>query len=201
MQGTPMRSSRQQAAASREKIIEVASRRFRERGVSGIGVADLMKDAGFTHGGFYAHFDSKDDLLAQACDRALEGSVAKWQRLSAEEPAHAFEAIVASYLRASRLDEPTHGCAFTALGSDLPRQSAGVRAAITGKLRAMMEVLAAAAPGRTKAARRKKALAAYAGMVGAVILARAVDDPALAREILKSVSGELLVPAGGAVAR
>ena len=76
-----MRVSREQAAESRERILDVASKLFREHGLDGIGVADLMKNAGLTHGGFYGHFSSKEELMAQACARALENSVEKWEKL------------------------------------------------------------------------------------------------------------------------
>src|SRR5258708_33350172 len=84
-----MRVNREQAAASRERILDAAARRFRERGLDGIGVADLMKDAGFTHGGFYAHFDSKEDLVAQACAAAPAGALQAWAPPSALGPGKA----------------------------------------------------------------------------------------------------------------
>ena len=186
-----MRVNRQQAAASREKILESAARRFRERGLDGIGVADLMKDAGFTHGGFYAHFESKEDLMAQACARALDGSLERWRRLSDVAPNDALHAIVEHYLSPRHLADPGAGCAIAALGPDLARHGPGVRGVVTASLRGLMEILARAMPGRTRTARRKKALAAYASLVGAVVLARAVDDAALAREILGAVSDDV----------
>ena len=186
-----MRASREQAAASREKILDAAARNFRERGLDGIGVADLMKDAGFTHGGFYAHFDSKEDLMEQACARALDGGVERWGRLRDAHPESALQAIVEHYLSPRHLANPGAGCALAALGSELPRQGAGVRGTVTARLRALMEVLASAMTGRTRAARRKKALAAYASLLGAVVLARAVDDPELSREIVRAVSDDV----------
>ena len=186
-----MRVNREQAAASREKILEAAARRFRERGLDGIGVADLMKDAGFTHGGFYAHFESKEDLMAQACARALDGSLERWRRLSDVAPGDALHAIVEHYLSPRHLANPGAGCAIAALGSDLARHGPGVRGVVTARLQGLMEILARAMPGRTRMARRKKALAAYASLVGAVVLARAVDDAAFAREILGAVSDDV----------
>jgi len=182
-----MRVSREQAAASREKIIEVASRRFREHGIAGIGVADLMKDAGFTHGGFYAHFDSKDDLIAQACGRALDNAVERWEQREKDSPHDAYGQIVGAYLDPKRLNEPARTCLLATIGSDISRQPDSVRSAITSRLRSMFAILSRVAPGATAAARRKKALATYSSMIGAVVLARAVDDPKLAREILAAV--------------
>ena len=185
-----MRVNREQAAVSREKIVDAAARAFRERGLDGIGIADLMKEAGFTHGGFYAHFDSKEDLMAEACALALDRSLDKWRRLSDDSPGAALEAIATSYLSAHHLHNPGSGCTFAALASDLARHGPGVRGAVTSRLRRLMEILARAMPGRTRAARQRKALAAFASLVGALVLARSVDDAGLAREILHAVSDE-----------
>ena len=186
-----MRVTREQAAESRERIVESASRLFRENGLDGIGVADLMKEAGLTHGGFYGHFSSKEELMAEACTRALEGSVARWQRLSERHPRRALPAIVQSYLSTRHRDDPGAGCAIAALGVDVARQGPAVRLAFTEGLRNMVGMLAAMVAGRTAAARRRQALADYAAMVGAMVLARAVDDPELSEEILRSVSSTI----------
>ncbi len=189
-----MRVTREQAAQSRERIVEGASRLFRENGFDGIGVADLMKDAGLTHGGFYAHFACKEELMAEACARALEGSVAKWQRLSERHPGRPLPAIVKSYLSKRHRDDPGAGCAIASLGSDVARQGAAVRHAFTEGLGNMVGMLAGMVPGRTAALRRRKALADFAAMVGAMMLARAVDDPKLSEEILHSVSATITAP-------
>jgi TetR/AcrR family transcriptional repressor of nem operon len=186
-----MRVSREKAAESRDRILDAAARNFRERGLDGIGVADVMKDAGFTHGGFYAHFDSKEDLMAEACARALDGSLERWRRLADASPEKALRAIADHYLSARHLANPGGGCTIAALGSDLSRHGPGVRAAVTSRFRGLMEILAGAMAGRTQAARRGKALAAYSSLVGAVVLARAVDDPELAREIVDAVSRDV----------
>src|SRR5260221_8275426 len=115
-----MRVNREQAAASRERILDAAARRFRERGLDGIGVADLMKDAGFTHGGFYAHFDSKEDLMAQACARALHGSLERWRPLSGVAPDKALHAIAQHYLFQRHPPNPRARCTPPAFGSGLP---------------------------------------------------------------------------------
>jgi TetR/AcrR family transcriptional repressor of nem operon len=189
-----MRVTREQAALSRERIVEGASRLFRQKGLDGIGVADLMKEAGLTHGGFYGHFASKEDLMARACSSALEGSVAKWQRLSQRHPGRELAAIVQSYLSTRHRDDPGAGCAIASLGSDVARQGPVVRHAFTEGLRNMVDLLGGMVAGRTAAARRKKALADYAAMVGAMVLARAVDDPELSEEILRSVSATITAP-------
>jgi TetR/AcrR family transcriptional repressor of nem operon len=189
-----MKVSREQAAATRERILEQASRLFREHGLDGIGVADLMKGAGLTHGGFYAHFDSKEDLMAQACERALLRSAERWTRMADAEGHRALDAIAKSYLSARHRDTPGSGCALATLGSDVPRHGAKVRAAATAGLRALIDALARLMPGRTKAAKRKQALVTYSTMLGALVLARAVDDPALSDEILAAVAEAVGAP-------
>jgi TetR/AcrR family transcriptional repressor of nem operon len=174
--------------------VESASRLFRENGLDGIGVAGLMKEAGLTHGGFYGHFGSKEQLMAEAVTRALEGSVRKWEGLAARHPARPLPAIVKSYLSERHRDDPGAGCAIASLGTDVARQGPAVRRAFTAGLRNMLGLLAGMVAGRTAAARRKRALAAYAAMVGAMMLARAVDDPELSEEILGSVSATITAP-------
>src|ERR1700740_2198683 len=114
-----MKVSREQVALNRERIVETAARLFREKGYDGIGVADLMKGAGLTHGGFYGHFASKEDLLAQACAQAMEPAVGRWQAAAQEHPDTALEKIVHSYLSARHRDHPGRGCSVTALGADV----------------------------------------------------------------------------------
>jgi TetR/AcrR family transcriptional repressor of nem operon len=183
-----MKVSREEAAASRERILDAASTLFREHGLDGIGVADLMKSAGLTHGGFYGHFTSKEALMAQACDRALARSVAYWDKLAAGAEGKPLSALTRSYLSTRHRDNPGAGCAVAALGADVPRHGAAVRHSITEGVRSLVAILARVVPGRTRAAKRRAALAAYASMVGALVLARAVDDPALSKEILNAVA-------------
>jgi TetR/AcrR family transcriptional repressor of nem operon len=181
-----MKVSREQSAQNRERILDTAARLFRERGFDGIGVADLMNSAGLTHGGFYGQFESKEDLAAQACARALATSAQRWDRLIAAKPADPLEAIAASYLSARHLEDAGNGCAFATLGAEAPRRHPAVRRAFTDGLRALAGRLSAIVPGRDKAARQQKALATMAQLVGAVVLARAVDDRKLADEILRA---------------
>jgi TetR/AcrR family transcriptional regulator, transcriptional repressor for nem operon len=186
-----MRVSREQAAENRERILSVATKLFREKGFDGIGVADLMRSAGLTHGGFYGHFASKEDLVAQACARALARSVEAWAQ-SAEEGARSpLAAITASYLSAKHRDHPGSGCLLAALGADVPRQGASVRRAVTEGLRRLIVVLTRVVPGRSTAAKRERALATMASLVGALVLARAVDDKTLSEEILQATAASL----------
>jgi TetR/AcrR family transcriptional repressor of nem operon len=196
-----MKVSRKQFAKNRQRILDVAGRLFRERGFDGISVADLMKAAGLTHGGFYGHFESKEDLVAQACAKVLSGSANGWARIAAERPDDAARAIVEAYLSPKHRDQPGIGCAFATLGGEVARQAKPVRQAFTEGIRARLEVLAGVVTGRSKAAQRQKALATMSGLVGAMVLARAVDDPAFSGEILAAAAAAFGGQAGqGAVA-
>ncbi|MCL4182226.1 MAG: TetR/AcrR family transcriptional regulator [Burkholderiaceae bacterium] len=182
-----MKVTREEATRNRERIIDAAARLFREKGFDGIGVADLMKEVGLTHGGFYGHFASKDDLEVQACARALARSLSLWKKRSDAAPDDPLSAITDAYLTARHRDDPGAGCLLAALGPDLSRRGPGVRRAVTEYLDSAFGLLAKLVPGRSKAARRRKAIGTYASLVGALVLARAVDDDALSREILDTV--------------
>lgn len=188
-----MRVSKEQAAENRRRIVEVAGALFRERGFTGIGVADLMKEAGLTHGGFYGHFASKDDLAAEACALALSKAAERWGTFADEAggPDAPLAAIADFYLSAAHRDAPASGCPIAALGVDAARQDGPVRRVFTEGLRPFIEVLGRLVPGRSKAARRETALATLSAMVGAVILARAVDDAALSDDILAAVKARI----------
>ena len=184
-----MRVTRAQADAHRERILEVAGTLFRERGFDGIGVADIMKRAGLTHGGFYGHFESKDDLAAEITTRVLgrEG----WLERLTGRPDPSVTDVVRTYLSPRHRDDAGHGCLFAAVGSDVVRQPRPIRRAFTEGLRLRMEALRQVIPGRSAATRRQKAIATMAGLVGALILSRAVDDPKLSDEILEATSASL----------
>jgi TetR/AcrR family transcriptional repressor of nem operon len=190
-----MRVSREQAAANRERIIDAAAALFRAKGFTGIGVADIMQAADLTHGGFYGHFASKDDLVAQASRRTMARSAANWARVVAEAPDHPYAALLQHYLTPRHRDDPGRGCGFAALSNDAARSGKTVRNAFAEGLEPLIDILAQSVPGRTKAIRRRKAVAAMAGLVGALSLARAVGDPALSDEIIAAVKRELLAAA------
>jgi len=186
-----MKVSREQAAENRERIVQVAAKLFRERGFDGIGVADLMKAAGLTHGGFYGHFASKEDLAAEASGRALEELAQYWSAVIEKAPDEAFSTIVNRYLSEGHRDAPGRGCLVAALGSDVGRQARTVRRVVTDGIQAFIGQLMQLVPGKSKAARRRQALADFAAMVGAVTIARAVDDPALSKDVLDAVASAL----------
>jgi len=183
--------SREQVAENRERILEAATQRFRERGFEGIGVADLMKEAGLTHGGFYGHFASKEDLIAQACARASDRSRARWARLSERAPDNPLAEIARVYLTPQHRDSPGAGCLIAALGPDVARQGPVVRDAVTAGVRAALDFLTRIVPGRSRAAKRRKAIASYASMVGGMVLARAVNDRVFSKEILDAVEASI----------
>jgi TetR/AcrR family transcriptional regulator, transcriptional repressor for nem operon len=187
--GEAVRVTRKQSAANREKVLDVAGTLFRERGFDGIGVADIMKRAGLTRGGFYGQFASKDDLAAEATARVFGKT--GWQERQTGKADPSFGDVVRGYLSPRHRDDPGTGCLLAALGSDAARQSRAVRRAFTDRFRLPIDELRELLPGRSQAARREKALAAMAGLVGAVILSRAVDDPALSDEILEATATEL----------
>ena len=179
-----MKVSREQAAQNRERIVEAAAQRFRARGCDGLGVADRMKEAGLTHGGFYGHFSSKEDLIAEASARALTGSLAVWSTLADRASGDPLSAVAGAYLTSRHRDNPGAGCLLAALGPDVSRQGPPVRRAVTGYVRAAVDLLTKLVPGKSGAARRQKAISTYATLVGAMVIARAVDDRALSQEIL-----------------
>lgn len=182
-----MKVSRAEAAQNRERIIEVAARLFRERGFDGIGVAELMKSAGLTHGGFYGHFASKEDLMARACARALEGSLDALHQAGKRGGGNALSAVASAYLSPAHRDRPGEGCALAALGAEAARHGSPVRGAFTQGVRSLVDMLTRLLPGKSKRAKRERALAIFASMVGALVLARAVDDAELSEEVLQSV--------------
>lgn len=181
-----MKVTRERAEANRQRILETAGRLFRECGYDGIGVADIMKRAGLTHGGFYGHFPSKDDLAAEITARVLGGE--GWlERLTGKAKPTSGD-MVRSYLTPRHRDDPGRGCLFAALGSDVARQPRSVRRAFTEGFRQRIDAVQRLMAGRSAAARRQKALAVMAGLVGALILARAVDDPELSDDILRAAA-------------
>lgn len=173
-----MRVSRQEAAENRERIVEAASRLFRDKGFDGVGVDAIMKQAGLTHGGFYGHFASKDALAAEATQRAIAHSSTWQDRLAS------LGELAAAYLSPRHRADRANGCPVAALGADFARRSPSQRKVLTAGIAAQIDRIVVLLKRGSPASRRRRAIAVYAGMVGAVTLARAVDDQALAEEIL-----------------
>jgi TetR/AcrR family transcriptional regulator, transcriptional repressor for nem operon len=186
-----MKVSREEAVANRERIVDVAGRLFRENGLDGIGVADLMKGAGMTHGGFYGHFDSKEQLAEEACSRAMARSCEKWTSIVESAGDASFDILAKSYLSEERLNSPGSGCAFAALGADAGRQRPALRRVFKDGFNAAIAILGRTVSGSTKTKRRETSIAAFSQMVGAMVLARSVGEPALAAEILQAAAADL----------
>lgn len=182
-----MRVSREQAAENREKIITIAAKLFREKGFDGIGVADLMKSAGLTHGGFYGHFDSKEDLMAQACERAVDELLQAGEVRSKESKDSPYNAFLKNYLSIVHRDNPGAGCLMTALGAEASRQNQSVRSAFTHSAKRLVAALTAIIPAANKKKARENALVTLSMLVGAQTIARALDDEEVSQEVLALV--------------
>ncbi|MFZ6656494.1 TetR/AcrR family transcriptional regulator [Undibacterium sp. TJN19] len=188
-----MGSSKAEKAENHERIVRIAAARFREIGIEGIGVADLMKDAGMTHGGFYRHFASREELVAEAVARALQdgGQAVAAIANSTQSRQILFTALVDGYLSIAHRDGLASSCAVTALAADVARSNDKARSAYTSQVSLYLKVLGELIASEKSASKRTAAIAALATMVGAVSLARAVNDAALSDEILQSAAREL----------
>jgi TetR/AcrR family transcriptional regulator, transcriptional repressor for nem operon len=192
MRKTPARSKE----ATHERIVETAARAIRRSGYDGTSVADLMKEAGLTHGGFYAHFTSREAMLAEAADRAGAEAVAASSRIAASVPAEqALQSLLHAYLSKEHVKSPEMGCPVAALGSEMPRQAPEVRRAATRRIKEMIDVVARQSPDWGQPGAHEHALVTASTMVGALVMARAVDDPKLSDALLKAALKHL-VPAG-----
>lgn len=178
---------------SHARIVQTAAARFREAGVEGVGVADLMKDAGLTHGGFYRHFASRDELVAEAVERALSDGGRAVEAVAASKASRQTVAcaLVDAYLSTAHRDGLATSCAVTTLAGDVARSNERARSAYTRQVETYLELLANLAAEEKSKAKRTKAIAALSTLVGAVSLSRAVNDEKLSREILKAAADEL----------
>lgn len=166
--------------ASHERIVQAAARAIRRSGYDGTGVADIMKEAGLTHGAFYAHFESREAMLAEAADRAgAEANAFAAQVIASVPPEQALQALMQAYLSKEHLAAIETGCPISALGSEMPRQSSEVRRAATRRIKEMIDLVARQSPDWGQPGAHERALVSVATMVGTLMLARAVDDPAL----------------------
>jgi TetR/AcrR family transcriptional repressor of nem operon len=201
---------------TRERILRTAGRALRQRGYQGVGVAEVMQQAGLTHGGFYAHFESKTELLAEATDLAgADGQqrLARAARRRAEtaeqadaahgRPTSAHQALLAlvdAYLSEEHLHDPGLGCTMAALGSELPRQADNVRRAATHRFEDMVALVERQLPTRGQPGSHERAMAVLSCLVGTMVLARAVDRPALA-DALRQASRDFLAESTAPVSR
>jgi TetR/AcrR family transcriptional regulator, transcriptional repressor for nem operon len=187
--------SKAQKAKTHKRIVAIASKRFREKGLAGFGIAELMKEAGLTVGGFYKHFDSRDELVAEAVSSAF----GDWQRrvdsAATGGPSASFAELIDDYLSDVHRKNPGTGCAFSALAPEIARSDERTRALTSEQLRKDLELIAALLQGKDKRAARSRAILTFSALVGAMVLARAVSDEALSHEILKTVADLLKNPA------
>lgn len=185
-----MRVSRDQARQNRQRVVAAASALFREKGVDGVGISDLMSEAGLTHGGFYKQFGSKAELVEEACSLALEDTMAFWDSYleSAVDPRAAF---VRAYLSDQHRDRVGEGCLLPALAGEARREPQAIRDVFTRAIRSYAERLDQPLGARTRES-RAVALSNLAEMVGALLLARVSDDPQLSRDILGAASAHIL---------
>ena len=190
------RVSRAEAETHREQITDASARLFRERGIKGVSVADLMGAAGLTHGGFYGHFESKDALAGVAVARAFEQSAERWhKRVGAAPDAAAGRAtLIDKFLAPRSLKDVGMGCPSVSLATDVAREPAAapIRAAFLDGLEGLVQILSGVEGGPDGAARRSAALADYATMAGALLLARATEGAPLANELLAAARERLL---------
>lgn len=183
--------------ATHERIVQVAARAIRRSGYGGTGVADIMREAGLTHGAFYAHFPSREAMLAEAADRAGAESVAASAKVAAAAPTRqVLRALVRAYLSKAHVEHAELGCPVAALGSEMPRQAPEVRRAATRRIKEMIDLVSRQSPDWGQPGAHERALVTVATMVGALLLARAVDEPALSDAICKAAVGHL-APASG----
>ena len=179
--------------ASHERIVGAAARAIRRSGYDGTGVADIMKDAGLTHGAFYAHFASREAMLTEAADRAgAESNAAAASLIAAVPSEKSLEALIRAYLSKAHLEGIETGCPTSALASEMPRQSPEVRRAATRRIKEMIDLVARQMPDWGQPSAHERALVAVATMVGTLTLARAVDNAALSDALCKATLKHLI---------
>jgi len=183
--------SKAQKKRTHKRIVSIASRRFREKGLAGFGIAELMKEAGLTVGGFYKHFDSRDDLVAEAVTSAFGGWERRLDASKSGGPPVSYEKLIDDYLSEPHRNNPGTGCAFSALAPEIARSDKRTRKLTSEQVRNDIQLIAGLLPEKDKSGARSKAILTFSALVGAMSLVRAVSDEALSREILETVA-ELL---------
>jgi TetR/AcrR family transcriptional regulator, transcriptional repressor for nem operon len=178
--------------ASHARIVGVAARAIRRSGYHGTGVADIMKEAGLTHGAFYAHFESREAMLAEAADRAgAESNEFSASVIAASAPDQALQAMMKAYLSTEHRVGIETGCSISALCSEMPRQSPEVRRAATRRIKEMIDLVARQLPDWGQPSAHQRAMVTVATMIGTLTLARAVNDAALAEAMCSATLNSL----------
>jgi len=183
-----MKKSKIEAAETRRRIVKTAAAEFRRKGINGAGVNDVMAAAGLTHGGFYRHFDSKDELVAEACAAAIESAEATNQCPALGKDG--LEAILADYLSTDHRDNPSEGCVLAGLGSELARSDDKTRAAATAGFLKLVDAFAQQYRMKPQAA-KARALVTASAIIGAITMSRIVTDPKLSAAILRQTKKHL----------
>jgi TetR/AcrR family transcriptional repressor of nem operon len=188
-----MKKSRLEAAETRRRIVKTAAEEFRRNGIHATGLSDVMAAAGLTHGGFYRHFDSKDQLVAEACAAAMEAAVESIGDPASDGAAHnSLEAIVTSYLCPDHRDNLSKGCLIAALGTELARSDDKTRAVATAGFLKFVDLIAEQYRQTKPKAAKSRALVAASAMIGAVLVSRIVTDPELSAAILRETEKHVL---------
>jgi TetR/AcrR family transcriptional repressor of nem operon len=183
-----MGHSKAQKTRTHKRIVSIASKRFREKGLAGFGIAELMKEAGLTVGGFYKHFGSRDDLVAEAVTSAFGGWERRLDASKSGGPPLSYEKLIDDYLSEAHRDNPGTGCAFSTLAPEIARSDERTRALTSEQVRSDIQLIAALRPAKDKRTARSRAILVFSALVGAMSLARAVSDVGLSREILETVA-------------
>ena len=182
-----MRYSKEHKIETHARIVTKAATRLREKGLHGVGVADLMKDAGLTHGGFYAHFESREALVIEAFSQTMDASIRSWRdSVKDVPPDERLAQLVGNYLTARHRDTPARGCAVPTLGPDVVRESPKTRRAFAGKVEEMIDGIAAFLPDVSPEEAKRQAIVALSTMIGTLLLSRVAGTGQLSDDILKT---------------
>lgn len=191
-----MRKSRAETAETRQRIVAVAAEAFRADGIHATGVADVMAAAGLSHGGFYRHFESKDQLVAEACEAGLSGIVGTLAAAAQGQAGKdAFKAVVDAYLSTGHRDAPGRGCPIAGMGSELARADDATREVAARGIDELVDLLVShrerEGEGEDAQADRSRALLAFSAMVGGLTLSRIVADPDASALLLNTIKQQL----------
>jgi TetR/AcrR family transcriptional repressor of nem operon len=180
-----MRYPAEQKAETHERILAAAARSFREHGSDGPGVARLMKEVGLTHGGFYRHFETKEDLYVDAVTKGFQEAADRMVAAAVKAPpGEQLRAIIEHYLSLEHLENPGRGCVLSTLASEIARQRPAIRTRINAAMKAYMERLLRFLPGKNDAEKRRQFMVLFPAMAGTLMTARATGDPATRKEML-----------------
>lgn len=187
-----MRRSRAETEETRKRIIQSASEEFRRNGIERTGITELMSAAGLTHGGFYKHFDSKEEVVVQSLGHALESLRNSWEHTLSRKPEkEALLRLISGYLSTRLRDDFAHGCPLAALGTEIARSGEAVRDVATKGFVELIDVLAGQLKSSNPSQARREALWMFTSMVGALIMSRMVTDESLSESILRETRKHL----------